>query len=57
MCTVYTILGRQKYTQSYKSPDVDQIPTEIIQAGGKILRSEIHELINSVWKKEELPQQ
>jgi hypothetical protein len=30
---------------------------ELIQAGGEILRSEIHKLINSVWNKEELPHQ
>jgi DNA-binding MltR family transcriptional regulator len=29
----------------------------LIQAGGKILRSAIHKLINSVWNKEELPDQ
>jgi hypothetical protein len=29
----------------YKSPGVDQIPAELIQAGGKILRSEIDKLI------------
>jgi hypothetical protein len=35
----------------------DQIPAELIQAGSNTLRSEIHELINSVWNKKELPQQ
>jgi hypothetical protein len=29
----------------YKSPDVDQIPAELIQAGGETFYSEIHELI------------
>jgi hypothetical protein len=29
----------------YKSPRSDQIPAEVIQAGGKILRSEIQKLI------------
>jgi hypothetical protein len=28
----------------YKSPGSDQIPAELIQAGGKILLSEIHKL-------------
>jgi hypothetical protein len=41
----------------YKSPGSDQIPAELIQAGGEILLSEIHKLINSVWNKEELPNQ
>jgi hypothetical protein len=39
----------------YKLPGSDQIPAELIQAGGKILLSAIHKLINSVWNKEELP--
>jgi hypothetical protein len=43
--------------KKYKSPCSDQIPTELIQTGGEILLSEIHKLINSVWSKEELPDQ
>jgi hypothetical protein len=38
-----------------KSPGSDEIPAELIQAGGEILRSEIHKLIISIWSKEELP--
>jgi hypothetical protein len=34
----------------------NQIPAEPIQAGGETC-SDIHELITSVWKKEELPEQ
>jgi hypothetical protein len=41
----------------HKSPDVDQIPAELIQAGGETLRSEIHKLIKLIWNKEELPDQ
>jgi hypothetical protein len=41
----------------FKSPGSDKIPVEIIQAGGEILRSKIHKLINSIWNKEELPDQ
>jgi sorting nexin-29 len=41
----------------YKSPDVDQIPAELIQAGGETMRSEIHKLIKLIWNKEELPHQ
>jgi hypothetical protein len=41
----------------YKSPGNDQIPAELIQAGGEILLSAIHKLIKSVWNKEELPDQ
>jgi hypothetical protein len=40
-----------------RSPGSDQIPAELIQAGGEILLSEIHNLINPVWNKEELPDQ
>jgi hypothetical protein len=29
----------------------------MIQAGGEILRSEIHQFINSIWSKVELPDQ
>jgi hypothetical protein len=32
----------------YESPGSVQIPAELIQAGGEILRSKIHKLINSV---------
>jgi hypothetical protein len=31
--------------KEYKSPDSDQIPVELIQAGGETLCSEIHKLI------------
>jgi hypothetical protein len=34
-----------------KSPDVDQSPSQPIQAGGKTLRSESHKLIELIWKK------
>jgi hypothetical protein len=43
--------------KNYKSPGSDQSPAELIQAGGEILLSAIHKLINSVWNKEELPDQ
>jgi len=42
--------------KSYKSPGTDQIPAELIKAGGETY-SEIHRLICSIWNKEELPQQ
>jgi hypothetical protein len=40
-----------------KSPGSDQISAELIQAGGEILLSEIHKLIDSFWNMEELPDQ
>jgi hypothetical protein len=36
----------------YQSPGSDQIPAELIQAGGELLLSVIHKLINSIWNKE-----
>jgi len=39
--------------KSSKSPDVDQIPAELIKAGDRTINSEIHQLI-SVWNKEKL---
>jgi hypothetical protein len=43
--------------KKYKSPSSDQIPTELIQTGSEILLSAIDKLINSLWNKEELPDQ
>jgi hypothetical protein len=43
--------------KSYKFPGTNQIPAEMIKAGGETLSSEIHRLICSVLNKEELPQQ
>jgi hypothetical protein len=43
--------------KKYKSPCCDQIPEKLIQARGKILLSMIPKLINSMWNKEELPDQ
>jgi hypothetical protein len=43
--------------EKYKSPGSDQIPAELIQAGGEILLSAIHKLVNYVWNKEGLPDQ
>jgi hypothetical protein len=42
---------------SYKSPGTDQIPAELIKAGGETLYSEIHRLICCILNKEELPKQ
>jgi hypothetical protein len=50
---VEIVIGKLK---SYKSPGTDQIPTELIKAGGETLYSDIHKLICSIWNKEELPQ-
>jgi hypothetical protein len=41
----------------YKSPSSEQIPAEMIQRGCETFVSAIHKLINSIWNKEELPDQ
>ena len=41
----------------YESPDIDQIPSELIKAGCRTIRSEVHKLICSIWNKEELPEE
>jgi hypothetical protein len=41
----------------HKSLGIDQIPTELIKAGGRIIWSQIHKLIISIWNKEELPEE
>jgi hypothetical protein len=43
--------------ERYKSSGSNEIPPELIQAGGEILCSKIHKLINSIWNKEELADQ
>jgi len=40
-----------------KSPVIDQIPAELIKAGGRITRCEIHILVNFIWNKKELPEE
>jgi hypothetical protein len=41
----------------YKWKGSGQMLAELIQAGGEILRSKIHKLLNSIWNKEILPDQ
>jgi hypothetical protein len=41
----------------YKSPGSDQIPAELIQAGGEILHSKVHKLLNFIWNTQELSDQ
>jgi len=40
--------------KSHKSPGIDQIPAELIKAGGRTIFFEIHKYTNSIWNKEEL---
>ena len=41
--------------KSHKSPGIDQIPAELMKAGGSTIRRAIHKLIIVIWNKEELP--
>jgi len=43
--------------KNYKSPGIDQIPTELIKAVGRTISCAIHKLIISIWNKEELPEE
>jgi hypothetical protein len=40
---------------SHKLSGIDQIPAELIKARGRTICLEIHKLVTSIWKKEELP--
>jgi hypothetical protein len=40
-----------------KSPGIDEIPAELLKAGGRTIRFEIHKLTSSIWYKEELPEE
>ena len=41
----------------HKLPGIDQIPVELIRAGGRTIQFEVHKLINSFWNKVELPEE
>ena len=43
--------------KSHKLPGIDQIPAELIKAGGSTIRCAIHKLIISICNKEELPEE
>ena len=43
--------------KNHKSPGIDQIPTELIKERGRTICCAIHKLVNSIWNKEELPEE
>jgi len=43
--------------KNHKSPGIDQIPAELIKAGGRTIRCAIHKFIISIWNKEEFPEE
>ena len=69
MYTGLEMLGRPTYSRttsasdfemateklkSHKFPGIDEIPAEFIKAEVRTIRSEVHQLINYIWVKEEL---
>ena len=46
-----------KKLKRHRAPDIDQIPAELFKAGGRKIYSEFYKLINSISKKEELPEE
>jgi hypothetical protein len=42
--------------KSHKAPGIDHIPAELIKAGCRAIRYEIHKLTFSIWNKEKLPE-
>jgi uncharacterized protein with ParB-like and HNH nuclease domain len=55
--SAYEVEGAIEMLKRHNSPGIDQIPAELIKARGRTINPEIHKLINSVWNKEELPEQ
>jgi len=43
--------------RSHKSPGIDQIPAELIKAGGRTFHYEMHKLIISIRNKAKLPEE
>jgi hypothetical protein len=41
----------------HKSPGIDQIPAQLIKAGGRKILSEIRKLVNSIWNNGALPEE
>jgi len=42
------------FFKKIKSPGIDNIPFELIKAGGTALSKQLHKLICAIWRKEEL---
>jgi hypothetical protein len=43
--------------KGHKSPAIEQIPAELIREGGRNIRSDIYEIISSIWNMKELPEE
>jgi hypothetical protein len=53
----FEVEGAIEKLKRHKSPDTDQMPAELIKAGGRTIQGAIHKLIISIWNKEELPEE
>jgi len=42
-----------KKLKDNKSPGVDEIPAELIKAGGEDMISALHQLLDCIWEKEQ----
>jgi len=55
--STFVVEMAMKNLKRHKSLGIDQIPADLIKAGGRTLHSEIQKRINSVRKKEEMPEE
>jgi hypothetical protein len=51
---VYDTIRRMK---DHRAPGENAITAELIKGGGRSLWKNIHQLILSIWKKEEMPEE
>jgi len=47
--SVFDVEMTVEMLKRHESSGIDQIPTELIKAGGGAIRSQIHKLIHSFW--------
>jgi len=43
--------------KSHKSPGINQIPEELIKAGGRKIRYEVHKVSTFIWNNDKLPEE
>jgi len=55
--TVFEVEMAVEKLKSHKSPGIDQIPAEMIKAGGRTIQSKIHKLNHSIWNEEKFPRE
>jgi hypothetical protein len=55
--SVFDVQTTLQKLNRYKSPGIHQIPAELIKAGGRTVRSQIHKLVNFIKNKDKLPEE